>query len=419
MTENIENGLYPQPSTSEAPARARILEPELARKCTDELRGFRNASIDKGSAMVEIARLVGQSTECAGDRRANTINAYFRILDSDERGRTTLDSDSRSLGFEGNELEKGGEDFSDESEVREDEQGADKVKERRRRRQSREQKRKRREDSSGSEEVPTKRLDTSKLPWEIDELTSPVPLAPTLRETQELLRLFAGDRRAVKMSIVTAARHLEFPDGEWDNIIRGRAVDLNKVLTNMVVLGGEPKHIEHVAGLKLQVESSLPVRKVQTLGDWTLAWGKVSAAIAFVFPHRRDELQTYADHITELFGAINPLYHSRIVLYDQLVRVRVSCRQDMLLSDLSRFDDLRTMHITSIGVGVTATSHEPDSYNANSIRKLPAKVFEPCRRFNLGKCPNSTRSCRYQHVCASCHQSGHVEAKCSKATSSH
>jgi hypothetical protein len=117
MTENIEIELYSQPSTSEAPARARILESELARQCTNELGRFRNASTDKESAMVEIARLVGQSRECTGDRRANTINVYFKILDSDERGRTNLDSNSRSLGFEGNESGKGGEDFSDESEV--------------------------------------------------------------------------------------------------------------------------------------------------------------------------------------------------------------------------------------------------------------------------------------------------------------
>jgi hypothetical protein len=30
MTENIENGLYPQPATSEVPARAHIIKPELA-----------------------------------------------------------------------------------------------------------------------------------------------------------------------------------------------------------------------------------------------------------------------------------------------------------------------------------------------------------------------------------------------------
>jgi hypothetical protein len=71
---------------------------------------------------------------------------YFKILDLDKGGRTTLDPNSRSLEFKGNELGKGGEDFSDESEVREDEQGADKVKGCRRRRQSREQKRKRSED---------------------------------------------------------------------------------------------------------------------------------------------------------------------------------------------------------------------------------------------------------------------------------
>ena len=196
-------------------------------------------------------------------------------------------------------------------------------------------------------------------------------------------------------------------------------MDLNKVLSNMVTLRGDTKHIEHIAGLRLQVESSAPVHKIQTLGDWTLAWGKASAAITFVFPHRHSELQAYGDHITELFGVINPINHNRIILYDRSVQVRASCRQDVLLSDLSRFEDLRTMHITSIGVGISVSNYEPNPPSANSTRRLPAKTSEPCRRFNLGKCPNSTKNCRYQHIHGSCHQLRHVEVKCKKMANSH
>ena len=167
------------------------------------------------------------------------------------------------------------------------------------------------------------------------------------------------------------------------------------------------------------MESSAPVRKIQTLGDWTLAWGKASAAITFVFPHRHSKLQAYGDHITELFRAINPIYHNRIILYDQSVRARASCRQDVFLSDLSHFEDLHTMHITLIGVGISVSNYKLNPPSANSARRLPAKISEPCRCFNLGKCPNSTKNCRYHHVCASCHQFRHIEAKCTKTANSH
>ena len=270
---------------------------------------------------------------------------------------------------------------------------------------------------SESEDVQSKQLDTTKLPWEIDELTSPSQLAPTLRETQALLRLFAEDRQAIKTSILMAARHPELPDSEWDNIICGRAMDLNKVLSNMVTLGGDTKHIKHIAGLRLQVGSSAPVHKIQTLGDWTLAWGKASAAITF--PHRCSKLQAYSDHITELFRAINPIYHNRIILYNQSIRARASCQQDVLLSDLSCFEDLCTMHITLIGVGISVSNYKPNPPSANSARRLPAKISKLCRWFNLGKCPNSTKNCRYQHICSSCHQLRHVEAKCMKTANSH
>ena len=112
------------------------------------------------------------------------------------------------------------EDSSEASDVRENLQDFKKMKKRKHGR-SKERKWKRKDNLSGSEDVQSKRLDTTKLPWEIDELTSPSQLAPTLRETQALLRLFAKDRRAVKTSILMAARHPELSDSEWDNIIRG------------------------------------------------------------------------------------------------------------------------------------------------------------------------------------------------------
>ena len=87
----------------------------------------------------------------------------------------------------------------------------------------------------------------------------------------------------------------------------------------MVTLSGDTKCIKHVMGLRLQVESSAPIHKVQILGDWTLTWGKASVVITFIFPHRCTKLQAYADHITELFGVINPLYHNRIIPYDQSI----------------------------------------------------------------------------------------------------
>jgi hypothetical protein len=44
------------------------------------------------------------------------------------------------------------------------------------------------------------KLDTSKLPWEIEEVVSPAQLRPELRQTRDLLKLYMEDIKAVKVS---------------------------------------------------------------------------------------------------------------------------------------------------------------------------------------------------------------------------
>jgi hypothetical protein len=157
MTESFENDLYVQPSMSDAPVQSHVLEYELARKCTEELGRFRNATTDKGSAMVEIARLIGQSKECTGDKRARAIRAYFRILETDEQNHSTLESDSRYPihGFEGTERFDTDDRSSDPSDVPETE--AKETKRQKSQERSKGQKcRKSRDESSESEDVPNK-----------------------------------------------------------------------------------------------------------------------------------------------------------------------------------------------------------------------------------------------------------------------
>jgi hypothetical protein len=75
------------------------LEQELAQRCKSTIEQFRKASLDKGAAMVEIAKAIGESKECTlGVARANSITAYFRMLDTEERDNTsTLATDPGSV----------------------------------------------------------------------------------------------------------------------------------------------------------------------------------------------------------------------------------------------------------------------------------------------------------------------------------
>jgi hypothetical protein len=215
------------------------------------------------------------------------------------------------------------------------------------------------------------------LPWEIEEVVSPAKLRPELRQTRELLKLYMEDFRAVKASLAVSLKRPEFPETEWDSIIRGRVVDLNKVLSAMFIVGFDMKKTEHMGSLEVRFGQTTPIKKVTTLREWEMAWGRTCRAICYAFPHRKDELELYGEHISGLFKAINLQYHGRIILYDQSVRARAACWNDILLSDFSRFEDLRTMHISSLGAGLPTNKWGDQSPNQD--RQPVVKTDQPCR----------------------------------------
>ncbi|KAF8576424.1 hypothetical protein K439DRAFT_1367305, partial [Ramaria rubella] len=193
-----------------------------------------------------------------------------------------------------------------------------------------------------------------------------------LRQTQQLLKRFSRDYRAVRTSISISDDHPEFPDSKWDNIIRGRPVNLNKVLSTMYMVGADSKRIEHVGALKLQIGSSAPIKKVSTQGEWGLTWDRACEALTFVFPHRINELQKYGTFIHRTFGAYQTRFHDRIILFGQAAQAHAAYRKDILLSNFSQSDNLKVMHTSPMGSGF------PMSDAASSAR-LPAKINEVCR----------------------------------------
>ncbi|KAF8586135.1 hypothetical protein K439DRAFT_1255141, partial [Ramaria rubella] len=185
-----------------------------------------------------------------------------------------------------------------------------------------------------------------------------------LHQTQQLLKHFSRDYRAVKTSIVISDQHPEFPNSKWDNIIKGRPIDLNKVLSTMYVIGTDSKRVEHISALKLQIEASAPIRKVTSQGEWGLAWDRACKALIFVFPHRGSELCKYGAYIHRLFGAYQTWFHKRVILFDQAACARAAYRKDTLLFDFSQLDDLKIMHTSPMRSGF------PSSNMSSSTRTL-------------------------------------------------
>jgi hypothetical protein len=101
-------------------------------------------------------------------------------------------------------------------------------------------------------------------------------------ESRRTLTLFACDHKTIKQWIQTSrTAPLGFPSSEWDNIIRGQAVNLDAVLSSL----------HHISAPK------------ENLGEWTSTWNATIKAIKFAFPHREQELRDYGEYIEGHFSA--------------------------------------------------------------------------------------------------------------------
>jgi hypothetical protein len=177
----------------------------------------------------------------------------------------------------------------------------------------------------------------------------------------------------------------------------------------MLVVGTGEKQIEKISSLEFRFANSTPLKRVTCYADWNTAWIRTQYAVEYLFPHRKEELRVYAEHILRKFTATHASYHDRVILYDRAVRERLSSRLDLSFAHINMFSDLADMHTSAFGSAVVGSSVKLISSvgNANDQPRRQ-KSNEACRKYSAGSCQNTATSCRYRHVCAVCRQAGHV-----------
>ncbi|TFY53164.1 hypothetical protein EVG20_g10240 [Dentipellis fragilis] len=118
------------------------------------------------------------------------------------------------------------------------------------------------EDKTGDFHMHGKRpeLDLADLPW--------------------LLARFAQDPKGVKVSVLNARDCPQFPDSEWTNVIAGRAVNLDHVLTELYNVSVDTKHKERLGAIEFSVGAIAPAKIVKSHGEWDTAWQHTVAATA-------------------------------------------------------------------------------------------------------------------------------------------
>jgi len=169
-------------------------------------------------------------------------------------------------------------------------------------------------------------------------------------------------------------------------------------------------NVEELGSLSIKLGAAKPTKTVKTHGEWTIAWGAATDAIVFCFPHRDRELRQYGTIVSRLFAAISANAHPRIINYDKAVRTRVGQRNDHLLTDTHKFDDLKLTWIDSIGTGIP--NEEPASSRLAKKIQNREKSSEPCNNFNRGECKYSSGRCHYAHTCKKCKKPGHGQSTC-------
>jgi hypothetical protein len=265
--------------------------------------------------------------------------------------------------------------------------------------------------ADGGESNKKRRLYERDMPWFGQELAARQRADPSCLETRRILGLLGNDVGAVKRWIQqSSAAPTGFPSSEWENIIRGNAVDLDKVFSSLHLVAPTKEKLGRVGSTTISLGDTEPARRIQTSGDWFAAWREATKATAFVFPHRRDELWDYADHINREFSAKVPSSHRKIILYDAAVRNAVGGGQSLLLTDYTKFNHIYSAIIPADGVGAEGPGRSSGSNARAGSRNRQSDI---CRRFNSesSNCPDGN-TCKYKHICKRCKKARHGQHDC-------
>jgi hypothetical protein len=256
-----------------------------------------------------------------------------------------------------------------------------------------------------------KRVYQSQLPWYSAEVAAEArEVDENRKKTRETLAIFQKDYSFAEREIRRASTAPQgFPESEWKRIFKGEAINLDVIFSNLHHIAPPKENVGRIGGTEISLGKADPARKVQTSGDWTVAWHAASKAIVFAFPHRIEELREWGDYMASEFSAKQLNAHHKLIAFDKAVRAMVGGGQAILLTDREQFAYLYSAYLL------------PDGIQGGSTTRLAVgdrsreRTSEACRRFNTAEgCRRTANTCRYRHICHKCKQPGHGQSSCSQ-----
>jgi hypothetical protein len=254
-----------------------------------------------------------------------------------------------------------------------------------------------------------KRIFEKDMPWYSRENFARQTGEPSSIESRRIILHIGDNISAVKKWISVAhTAPRGFPPSEWENIAKGKSVNLDIILSSLHHIAPIKENVGHVGSTEISLGRTEPTRRVQTSGEWTSAWNSAIKATTFIFPHRERELRDYGDYIDREFSSKVVEAHRKIILYDAAVRSEVGGGQNILLTDRHQFQHLYSAIVMPDGI---ESRFGQGAYSSGTNKSQP----EICRRFNSENgCPNKASNCRYRHVCARCKRRDHNDKNCEK-----
>ena len=175
-------------------------------------------------------------------------------------------------------------------------------------------------DEHGSDAEPASkrvRVDESVYAWIAGKKDKRTFLRDSLAKTLRLIEAYTVDPKATKRSLINEPDCPEFPDSEWKNIISGRAVNLDAVLSGQLSTTQDDPKVKKFGDLEISFGAVEPTKVVKNGGDWTITWNRTVRATIFAFPHRALELTSYGEYIVNLFAVTHSSIHSRVIAFDR------------------------------------------------------------------------------------------------------
>jgi len=169
--------------------------------------------------------------------------------------------------------------------------------------------------------------------------------------TRETLSTIQRDLRFAEQEIRRATSTPQtIPESKWKHIFKGEAINLDVIFSSLHHLAPPKENVGCIGTTEISLGKSDPARKVQTSGDWTVAWHAASKATTYVFPHRTEELHQWGDFLASKFSAKHANSHHKLIAFNRAVRGMVGGGQSIVLTDQDRFTYLYSMYLLPDGI---------------------------------------------------------------------